>query len=591
MLASAILEMITIGSAVPLLEIIMNPEAPSGSWVVSAATGFLTAWGLRSDSNALALSFLALASVLFFLHSGFVLLQTYAVTVTGQRLHNQTKNALFSRFVRAPFADLSARGRGAILYAIEGPSNAITSAIGYLGVLVTAVFSVTMMLALMVYLSWWATVLIGAVGLCIMYGARSFMDDRARACGNTIYDLKTDQTRIAADVFDGIRVVKVHGLERKAARRMEVLLSAEMPPTLRLAVFRNLPSFINEFTAGVVVIVLGGLTFLMPAVGMPFPTLVAFLLAVRRCSPSVSNISSALVYLSSLRKDMEVIEDVLHSTPMEKYEGRTPSKVSDIKLSNLSFAYPSRQEINALSNVDIFMKKATVTAIVGHTGSGKSTIVSLLAGLYAPTSGAVLVNGIDLQELNLEEWRSKLGYMSQDVFLFNGTIRDNIASWDDDISEKDIVSAAMRAQLHDFVLSLPHQYDTTVGDRGLRLSGGQAQRVAIARAILRNPEVLLFDEATSALDNVTERAVYEAIATMRKEAIVIVVAHRLSTIRDADQVVVMEGGRIVESGTHESLLAARGVYSRLYEADSFDSEKTNSQMDIASAVSRTGSFV
>ncbi len=572
MLISAVLDVVTIGSAVPLLEIVMNPEAPSASWVVYAATGFLTFLGLQSDSNTLALSFLVFASVLFSLYSGFVLLQTYAVAVAGQRLHNETKNALFNRFLHAPFEDLSARGRGAILYAIEGPSNAITSAIGYLGVVVSAGLNVAMMLAMMVYLSWWATLLIGVVGLCVMYGARSYMDNRARVCGNTIYDLKTDQTRIATDVFDGIRVVKVHGLERKAARRMELLLTAEMSPMLRLTLFRALPSFINEFTAGVVVILLGGLTFLAPAVGMPFPTLVAFLLAVRRCSPSVSNISSALIYLSSLRKDMEVIDEVLHSTPSEKYEGQCPSRIADIRLNNLSFAYPSRREINALNNVDVFMERATVTAIVGHTGSGKSTIVSLLAGLYRPNSGNILVNGVDLSELNLENWRSKLGYVSQDVFLFNGNIRDNIASWDDKITQPEIEWAARRAQLHDFVLSLPDGYDTLVGDRGLRLSGGQAQRVAIARAILRKPDVLLFDEATSALDNVTERAVYEAISAMRKDAIVIVVAHRLSTIRDADQVIVLDAGRIVETGTHDSLVACRGVYSRLYETDAITSD-------------------
>jgi ATP-binding cassette subfamily B protein len=156
--------------------------------------------------------------------------------------------------------------------------------------------------------------------------------------------------------------------------------------------------------------------------------------------------------------------------------------------------------------------------------------------------------------------------------LFNGTIEENIALWDEAISHSDIERAARRAQLHDFIVGLPDGYRTSVGDRGLRLSGGQAQRVAIARAILRKPEVLLLDEATSALDSVTERAVYDAIAAMRREAIVVVVAHRLSTVQDADQVIVLDAGRIAETGTHESLISRRGVYAELYETDVFTHE-------------------
>jgi ABC-type multidrug transport system fused ATPase/permease subunit len=174
------------------------------------------------------------------------------------------------------------------------------------------------------------------------------------------------------------------------------------------------------------------------------------------------------------------------------------------------------------------------------------------------------VDGRDLAELDLSLWRKKLGYVPQDPFLFNTSIRNNIVLWDENISQQELDRVAELAQLREFIVSIPNGYETMVGDRGLEISGGQAQRIAIARAILRKPEVLVFDEATSALDNLTEKAVYEAIAALRRGAIVIVIAHRLSTIRDADQIVVLEGGNVVELGTHDSLVRDRGSYSRLY---------------------------
>lgn len=192
-------------------------------------------------------------------------------------------------------------------------------------------------------------------------------------------------------------------------------------------------------------------------------------------------------------------------------------------------------------------------------------MVNILLGFYNPAGGLVIINDIPLGNVDLDYWRSKIGYVSQDVFLFNESIFQNIVLWDDSIAMEEVVRVAEIAQIHDFIKSLPEGYNTMVGDRGLKLSGGQCQRIAIARIMLKKPDVIIFDEATSALDNITEKAVYNAIQSLKKETITIVIAHRLSSLRHVDKIFVLDSGRIVERGTHAGLMQKSGIYSQLYK--------------------------
>ena len=289
-------------------------------------------------------------------------------------------------------------------------------------------------------------------------------------------------------------------------------------------------------------------------------------MAIRQCGASIANINTNIVELQTLRRSVEVLNEVLEAAPAESSGVRIIDRVREIRLRNVSVRYDSDSAV--LSATNLTFTAGTITGIVGPTGAGKSTIAQLVGGLLPPSSGVLTVNGIDIRELNLPEFRKKIGYVLQDVFLFNCSIRDNIALWMDGVSHVDIEAAARLAQLHDFVESLPEGYDTVVGDRGFRLSGGECQRIAIARAVLVRPQLLILDEATSALDNLTEKAVYQAMNALRGDAIVLAVAHRLSTVKDADQIVVLESGRIVQSGTHASLMLEGGQYSKLFELES-----------------------
>ena len=234
-----------------------------------------------------------------------------------------------------------------------------------------------------------------------------------------------------------------------------------------------------------------------------------------------------------------------------------------VRFENLSFSYDS--QLPALKNVNIAADPGQVTAILGASGSGKSTIINLVPRFYDASEGRITVDGRDIREFTLESLRHNVGMVQQDVFLFSATIRDNIAYGAVDAPFEDVVKAAKVAQLHDHIMSLPDGYDTFVGERGATLSGGQRQRMSIARTILLNPPILILDDSTSSVDVETERLIHEAMTGVMKGRTTFVIAHRLSTVREADQIVVLKDGEVVEQGTHTELMDRRGMYRNIYE--------------------------
>jgi ATP-binding cassette subfamily B protein len=247
------------------------------------------------------------------------------------------------------------------------------------------------------------------------------------------------------------------------------------------------------------------------------------------------------------------------SLPLEKVRG-------ELTLNNVTFAYNGRHP--AIQNLSLHVPAGKTIAIVGATGSGKSTVVKLLLRLYEVQSGSITLDGVELHELRLQDLRRAIGLVSQDVFLFHGTVRENIAYGSFDAPLEAVREAAQMAEAHDFIGELPEGYDTIVGERGQKLSGGQQQRLAIARAILKNPPILVLDEATSAVDNETEAAIQRSLEKITQNRTTIAIAHRLSTIRNADCIYVLERGKLVEQGRHEELLAKGGIYESLWRVQS-----------------------
>ena len=265
--------------------------------------------------------------------------------------------------------------------------------------------------------------------------------------------------------------------------------------------------------------------------------------------------------MASTNRVMNLLDTPIQIHPGDRYLP-VASVRGEVAFKNVTFAYKERTPV--IANLSLSIPAGTTIGIVGSTGSGKSTLVKLLLRLYEVDSGMIILDDIELPNIHLQSLRQAIGLVSQDVFLFHGTVADNIAygSWESDI--KEIVAAATIAEAHEFIMQLPNGYDTIVGERGQKLSGGQRQRLAIARAILKNPPILILDEATSAVDNETEAAIARSLEKITQNRTTIAIAHRLSTIRNADCIYVMEQGKLVEQGKHEDLLEHNGIYAKLW---------------------------
>jgi subfamily B ATP-binding cassette protein MsbA len=387
-----------------------------------------------------------------------------------------------------------------------------------------------------------------------------------------------EMTSVLQETISGIRLVKASGTEAYEESRFAEGSNKYAHSSLRLTRLALLAPPVTEIigTLIAVLILWIGAWQVLVAGTMTGATLLAFLTLVLRLLQPLKQLSQMRTTAQSSLASAERLFEILDSPAEFQRDRGTREKgvfERDLRFVGVSFTYG---DALVLSDIDLDARKGEVIALVGPSGSGKSTLVDLIPRFYEPSSGRILLDGIDTREIKLPALRSLTGIVSQETVLFHDTVRNNIAyGATDKYTQTQIEAAAKAANAHEFIMELPRGYDTLLGERGTRLSGGQRQRLAIARALLTDPPILILDEATSALDTESERLVQEAVDRLLQGRTVFVIAHRLSTITHADQILVLDRGEIVERGTHAELLARRGAYYRLYSLQFGDADEAS----------------
>ena len=493
---------------------------------------------------------------------------TYAGHMMGARMERDMRKELFDQYEKLSFSYYDQNNSGQMMsklvsdlfdiseLAHHGPENLFISLIKIIGSFIF-LFMINRMLAV-------PMLILVVLMLVFSYGQNkkmqeTFMDNR-RKIGDINSSLQ--------DTLAGIRVVQSFANERIEQEKFN--RSNENFLISKDANYRCMGSFMsgNAFFQGMmylVTLVFGG--FLIAHGRMEASDLAMYALYIGIFISPIQILVELTEMmqkgLSGFRRFLEVVEtepdivDAADAKPLKNVKG-------NVCYEDVSFHY-SDDDTPVLSHVSFEIPAGKSIALVGPSGSGKTTICSLLPRFYDVTEGRVTIDGNDVRKLTLESLRSQIGLVSQDVYLFGGSIKDNIAYGKPEATMDEIVDAAKKANIHDFIMELPDKYDTFVGERGTRLSGGQKQRISIARVFLKNPPVLILDEATSALDNESERFIQKSLEELAKDRTTITIAHRLSTIRNADEILVVADCGIAERGTHEELLALDGIYARYYD--------------------------
>jgi len=378
-----------------------------------------------------------------------------------------------------------------------------------------------------------------------------------------------DITSVLQESISGVKIVKAFGMEKYENKKFMQETTAYFKLALKIVRTRNSSSPITEILSviiGAIIIYYGGLLVLIENT-ISASQFMGFLFAIFQMMPPIKALGGVNNRIQEASAAADRIFAIMDKEPSIKSKDGAQDLLEfkhNIRFENVSFHYEeSRKKV--LKNVNVQVNKGDILALVGPSGGGKSTLVDLVPRFYDPTEGRILIDSVDIKDIKLDSLRSKMGIVTQETFLFNGSIKQNIAYGLENSKFEKIVEVSKSANAHDFIVQMPQEYDTLVGERGVRLSGGQRQRITIARALLKNPQILIFDEATSALDSESEILVQQAIERLMVNRTTFVIAHRLSTIRNATNILVIDNGKVVQVGKHEDLIAdTNGLYKKLY---------------------------
>ena len=540
----------------------------------SGASNVVVPWLIKdvidkvlANKDTVTLNLIVIGILVLFLFRGFFYFgERYLMSFVGQKIVNDIREKLYRHLQTLSLSYFDRRKTGNIMSNLTNDVSALQTAIA--GNLISFVQEAVILAGSLVsmFALYWKLTLLTLVIVPLVVVTINFFGGRLRKAGHDVQGKMADITALLEEAISGIRIIRSFNREEFEIKRFVVQNDKNFWALMTTTKLTSmLTPFIQFFAAIAVtgIIWYGGMSVIEGK--MTAGALIAFLIyainlanPVRRISEIYGDIQKSLAAADRVFETLDTMPEV-----QEKKNAITLPKVQGhIVFDHVSFAYDKDHE--ALTDFNLEVKPGQVVALVGPSGAGKSTVANLLPRFYDITGGKLTIDGVNIKDVTFSSLRQQIGLVPQETMLFNASVHDNILYGRLDASEEEVIAAAKAANAHEFIMDLSQGYDTHVGDRGNALSGGQRQRIAIARAILKNPQILILDEATSALDTESEKIVQAALDRLMEGRTAVVIAHRLSTVRNADDIVVIDHGKIVEEGTHTELLAKNGLYASLY---------------------------
>ena len=548
-------------AAAGLISIIISALNASIAWLVKPALDNIL---IKKDMTLLVLLPVGVI-IVFSLKGLFNFFHEYLMRSASQKMVMGLRGRLYNHILRLPVSYFSKHSSGTLMSKVVNDTTALQAVVS---LTVKDLFiESTTVVALAGVAIWrrWDLALIALLVLPAAFYGSGKLAQKLKKISQRAQEQISMLTNSLHESFTGVKIIKAFSREEDEQVRFDHINKGYYRENMRSVRTSEFISLLMEVVGGlgVAAVIWYGGKLIVDGV-MTIGDFFSFLTAILLLYTPAKRLAKVHAGIQQARPPLQRIFDVLSVEKEAEGERELAAFSKEIKFDDVSFQYPSSNN-RALDHIGLTINKGELIAVVGRSGSGKTTLINMLPRFYPPDEGKISIDGIDTADLTFKSLRSLFGIVSQDVILFNDTILTNIAYGNLDAGKDKVVEAARSAYADEFIMELPEGYDTIVGEKGLRLSGGQKQRISIARAILKNPPVLILDEATSALDTESEMKIQDALEELMKTRTTVVIAHRLSTVMKADRIIVMDDGKIVETGTHKELIQQKGHYLKLYE--------------------------
>ncbi|MDP3396791.1 MAG: ABC transporter ATP-binding protein [Methanoregula sp.] len=552
----AFFEAVNIGALVPLLQLLSSPTDPGGMF-----------WD--SLKKVFGFFFIELNFVNLLIVIGIVFLTGQAILYRKKRLQANLwftfsadlKNALFGQLLTTDISYHYSQKSGKFIDILNRQAEYSTTSVFSITEILSNIFFILVYAVILLYISVELTIICLIIALSTLYFL-NFLIKRSKQIGLLCNNTNIRMNEFVTERLGLLKLIKIFSTEREEADKLKKI--TDQYTTNNTNFWMNGVKIETAFQIIIFTLALSILYISTVMLNLPLAMLLVFIFILVRLTDPLRQINTKRHDLGGQVASLEMIDRTLRETAEHKkiINGiRKFDTVNDrIEISHVNFSYS--ESIPVLKEISFSIRKNEMVALVGASGGGKSTIVDLIIRLIEPGSGSISIDGTDIRDFDIREYHSKIGFVSQDSYIFNASILENVCYGSDEKSLERAMEAARIANAHEFICSLPKGYDTELGERGVKISGGQKQRIALARAIYRNPEILILDEATSSLDSESEKIIQDSIDKIKQKFTILAIAHRLSTIENADLVIVIENGAIAESGNHEDLIRRGGVYAR-----------------------------